>query len=110
MLFYSILVAAVGAGFVAGLGRSKLRMAPYIATGVVLAVCLGLVAYSGIWAAQCWDCFEGTESRGFQFKLIAFWYTLVATATIAAVWAGAGLSALISRVVRGTQVHGPVRR
>ena len=83
-------------GFLAGLARPKLPIAPVGASCLAGIGYFLLLSVTGVWTAACWDCDwpDTSTSIGFIFLmalLIVGGYTAV---ILAFIWIGAGLSVL----------------
>jgi hypothetical protein len=98
MWYYKVLIGAMIFGLLAGSGRPRVRYAALVPSALVL-VGYGTPALStGLWAAPCWDRTYGTEDT--RSSVYWAWLILggaVGGAALAAIWAGAGIAALVRR-------------
>jgi hypothetical protein len=83
-------------GILAGLGRAKYRLAPVVATAVIVLAYAALLTGVGIWARSCWNCTVGEASgewtRQLDFALAVFFPGVLVIATVVGIWLAAWVS------------------
>jgi len=92
------LVPVIGIGI--GLSRGWLPRAPWIAAAVVLFLYAGLNAFVGIWAAQCWECFDPDTMRKDVWLSTAVFFGLLTATTLLGIWLGARMVTMLGRLQR----------
>ena len=98
MIFFSMVMAAAGLGFLVGATRPWFRRAPIIVSGLVVLAYGGVLTYAAIWAAQCWRCRVGTEDdRSFVFIFGFVFLGAVAFSSLAGIWTGAWLANVVAK-------------
>jgi hypothetical protein len=69
----AILAMFIAAGFLVGLTRGWNPLIPVAAAALVLFAYIGLLAWSFVWAAQCWDCSSGSD----ETRRISLYYVVI---------------------------------
>ena len=102
--FITVTSTLAALGFSAGAIGARYPKAPWIATAVVLAGYVVLVAISIGWYENCrncesWRSYDST--RGLEVLLAVFYTPFVAAPIIAIIWLGALLSRVFVQLRRG---------
>lgn len=82
--------------FIGGLMWPRHRWPSFVSTGLVGIAYLALVAGFSMWAADCWNCYEGGEiTRGQGFIVfVVVWFGALAVGIVLATWLGVLLSVI----------------
>ena len=96
--------ALCATGFVAGLAKPLSRSAPFVASSIVIAGYLILVAVTGAWVAACPGCaayMSSDSARPLDLLLAAFYGGLFTAGIIVAIVLGVSVSTLVRKVRTG---------
>ncbi len=96
VLFYATLGTITVLCFLAGLARARYRLAPVVATAVIIGAYTILVASVWTWASRCFHCSTGEdEDRAFTLYLAVAFPGLFAIIDVFLIWAAGWVSTLI---------------